>query len=172
MSSTTPSVFSERTSIEKNQPLDLNTSYYPYILVLAMGIHASFTGLALGVFSESSAFFGFFLAIILHKWAEAMTIGIAFAKVNKKRATIMVLLFAIATPLGTLIGVLLDGANGIVKGVLLAISAGTFVYISATEIIIEEFGGAGKKYGKFMMYLIGIGFMVFLWYLELWTDAD
>jgi zinc transporter 1/2/3 len=154
--------------------LDLNASYYPYILVLAMGIHAAFTGLALGIFDEASGFYGFFLAIVLHKWAEALTIGISFSKSNitKKRSTIMVIIFALATPIGALIGVLLNGANDIVKGILLAVSAGTFIYIAATEIIVEEFAAPGGKGWKFLLYLIGIGFMVFLWFLELWTEGD
>lgn len=78
----------------------------------------------------------------------------------------MVAIFASATPIGALIGVILNDANGIVKGILLAVSAGTFIFISATEIIVEEFSGPGKKGLKFLLYLFGIGFMVFLWFLE------
>lgn len=158
----------------EHKTVDLNTSFYPYILVLAMGIHAAFTGLALGVFNDKSAFYGFLLAIVLHKWAEALTIGISFSKSNikKKRGIIMCLIFAIATPLGALIGLIFKDSNGIVKGVLLGISAGTFIYIAATEIIVEEFSGRAKKGAKYILFSLGIGFMVFLWFLEEWTNPD
>jgi len=52
----------------------------PYILVLAMSIHAAFAGLALGLSNEMGPFLGMLLAILAHKWAESMTIGISFAK--------------------------------------------------------------------------------------------
>jgi len=52
----------------------------PYLLTLAMSVHASFAGLALGLQNEMTGFIGMFIAIIAHKWAESMTIGISFAK--------------------------------------------------------------------------------------------
>ena len=45
-----------------------------------MAIHASFAGLALGLAQNYGAFIGMLLAILTHKWAESMTIGISFAK--------------------------------------------------------------------------------------------
>ena len=42
----------------------------------------------------------------------------------------------------------------------MALSAGTFLYISCGEIIIEEFAIAKNKFVKFLFYLGGIGLVV------------
>lgn len=49
----------------------------PYVMLTAIGIHCIFAGLALGLEDEKSGFMGLLLAILLHKWAESMTMGIS-----------------------------------------------------------------------------------------------
>lgn len=80
--------------------------FTPYLLVMAMGIHATFAGLALGLQPDMPEFLGFLFAILAHKWAEAMTIGISFAKANTdfKQSMIMITISAFATPIGTIAG--------------------------------------------------------------------
>ena len=46
-----------------------------------MGIHASFAGLALGLQTTMPGLIGMLMAIVGHKWAECITVGISFAKV-------------------------------------------------------------------------------------------
>ena len=70
------------------------------------------------------------------------------------------LFLSIMTPLGQIFGMLLNNLDKTVQGVFMAISAGTFLYISTAEIIIEEFAIAKHKYIKFVIYLLGIGFIV------------
>jgi len=55
-------------------------NFTPYLLAIAMGIHAAFAGLALGITKNTGGFIGMLLAILCHKWAEALTIGISFSK--------------------------------------------------------------------------------------------
>lgn len=55
-----------------------------YAFAFGMGIHALMAGLALGIESESSMFVGLLIAIIAHKWAESIAVGIRFAKVLPK----------------------------------------------------------------------------------------
>ncbi len=52
-----------------------------YILLLAMGIHGFFAGLTFGV-ESGSEIFPILIALLAHKWCEALTIGISF--VNAK----------------------------------------------------------------------------------------
>lgn len=110
----------------------------------------------------------------MHKWGEALTVGISFAKSNikKQRTIILISIFVLATPLGAVTGILFDDSSDKVKAILSAISAGTFVYISTVEIICEEFSGRGTKFGKFIMFLLGVGFMVLIWFLEMWFGGD
>ena len=76
----------------------------PYILAVAMGIHAMFAGLSLGIVTDFGGFLGMLLAILTHKWAESMTIGISFAKhlrdVGMKQTMILLFMFSFFTPLG------------------------------------------------------------------------
>lgn len=82
----------------------------PYILALAMAIHAVFAGLALGLSNSYGSFIGMLLAVLTHKWAESMVIGIAFAKhlasVGMKQTLILLFIFSFATPVGVFAGIL------------------------------------------------------------------
>lgn len=46
---------------------------------------------------------------------------------------------SIFTPLGILLGMLLFSINNNIAGICKALSAGSFLYISCAEIIVEEF---------------------------------
>ena len=43
-----------------------------------MGIHGFFAGIAYGVTKDNTEAFNMFIALIAHKWSEALTIGISF----------------------------------------------------------------------------------------------
>jgi zinc transporter ZupT len=139
----------------------------PYILLIALSIHGLFEGTALGVQKDlkDAVFLG--VAILAHKWAESFTLGISFFKSNTERATIfrMIILFSIFTPVGILIGMFLIGADPLTQGIFLAISSGTFLYISASEVIVEEFAITKYKYQKYFLYLCGgllVGILSFM----------
>jgi len=142
----------------------------PLMIIVAMGIHASFAGLALGAISERSGFVGFLFAILFHKWAESLTIGISLTKAGfyGLKAYLLVFVFSLATPLGTVVGLIFSGINSQLKGLLLAISAGTFIYITCVEIISEEYQGKSNKLLKFVMTSFGIGLMILIWFIEQW----
>jgi len=80
----------------------------PYVLALAMGIHAAFAGLALGLSRDMQGFIGLLAAILAHKWAEALTVGINFAKciddIGMKQAILLMVIFSFATPVGMAVG--------------------------------------------------------------------
>ena len=51
----------------------------------------------------------------------------------------MIVMFSIFSPLGVALGMTLQGSNEMVEIVVSSIAAGTFLYISCSEIILEEF---------------------------------
>ncbi len=139
----------------------------PYILLVALSIHGLFEGIALGVQKhlKDAIFLG--VAILAHKWAESFTLGISFFKSNTDRVTyiILIVLFTAFTPVGILIGMFLIGADPLTQGIFLAISSGTFLYISASEVIVEEFAVTSFKYQKYFLYLFGgllVGLLSFM----------
>jgi len=70
-----------------------------------------------------------------------MTLGISFTKshVEEKHAINMILIFSCSTPLGIGLGWMIAGASKLIEGIFMSIAAGTFIYIAASEIIVEEF---------------------------------
>ena len=78
----------------------------PYILQIAIGIHAIFEGLGIGIEKEVSSCVGIAVAVVCHKWAEGLTLGLAFRKANVdlKTSTIMILIQASMNPIGVGIG--------------------------------------------------------------------
>ena len=87
------------------------------ILLATMFIHGFFEGMALGVTQNTKATLNIFLAIILHKWAAA--ISLTLICINKGLSVylsvICVLCFASATPIGVFFGYLLSSLNPVVR---------------------------------------------------------
>lgn len=71
---------------------DGKTDLAPYILQVAIGIHAVFEGLAIGIETETIKVLSIGIAVVCHKWAEGLTLGLAFKKagVDLKTSTIMI----------------------------------------------------------------------------------
>lgn len=58
------------------------------------------------------------------------------------------------------------------EAVFLSLSGGTFLYIAASEIIIEEFSVSKNKYVKFIVYIIGCLFVALLAVVEVFNEID
>jgi len=129
----------------------------PYLLLVALSFHGLFEGIALGLQKGNQETLFLFIAIISHKWAEAFTLGISFSKAQTEKVTFvrLILLFSFFTPIGIVIGIFLTSSNKLVEAIFLALSTGTFLYVSASEVIVEEFAVTKYKYSKFLMYLLG-----------------
>jgi zinc transporter 1/2/3 len=140
----------------------------PYILLVALSIHGLFEGTALGVQQNFNEAVFLAIAIVAHKWAESFTLGISFSKSNTEKGTFirMICLFAIFTPFGILSGMFLLNTTALTQGIFLAISSGTFLYVSASEVIVEEFAITKYKYQKYFLYLCGGILVGLLSYLE------
>jgi len=78
-------------------------------------------------------------------------------KANTEKTTIvrLILLFSLFTPFGILIGFLLDHQNYLIISIFMGMSAGTFMYISTSDIIVEEFSFTQHRYTKFFLYVLG-----------------
>ena len=135
----------------------------PYVLLLALSLHGIFEGIALGVMNNNNECIILFIAIIAHKWAESFALGISFynAKIQNKIFIEMLAIFTIFTPLGILIGMYFSKSGLLIEGIMLSISSGTFVYVSTSEVIVEEFSSKGSKHLKYIFYLMG-GFLTVL----------
>ena len=130
----------------------------PYILLLALGFHGFFEGMALGIQGEVRNTLFLALAIAAHKWAASLTLGISIIKagIQLKQLIIMIAVFGLIGPVGIAFGMILRAtANDVIEGIFLAISVGTFLYIACTEVLVEEFEHSDYKFFKFAAFMVG-----------------
>lgn len=82
----------------------------PFVLMIALSVHGIFEGLALGLMKELSQCINLMLSILIHKFAESMSICIAMTKSKMEFREIFkfILLFSFASPLGTTLGIILN----------------------------------------------------------------
>ena len=135
----------------------------PYILLIALSVHGIFEGIALGVMNTIKECSILFSAIILHKWAAAFALGISFYKSGTETDLFikMIIIFTSFGPLGIIIGMIFSDAGNLIKGIMLSISVGTFIYVAASEVIVEEFSLSNKANIKFLWFLFG-GLLTFI----------
>lgn len=134
-----------------------------YILMVALSFHTAFECLALGIQGDVNAAIILVIALVIHKWAEALTVGIAFikGKLSTVAYYVLMVIFCALGPIGGVVGFFLtDNVNELVQGILISVSVGTFLYISCSEVISEEFDNKEHKYFKFFVFIIG-GFCAF-----------
>ena len=135
----------------------------PFILLIGLGVHSIFEGLALGLESDAKDTAVFAFAICVHKGAAAMSLGISIHRSFPGRIGFNVALmtvFSLCTPFGVILGMLLQDDNDLVEIVFSSIAAGTFLYIACSEVIIEEFSDGIAKWWKWLTFLLGIAFIV------------
>lgn len=113
------------------------TTNHPAFAILAwimLSTHSLVLATALGYSENYSIAIMLFFAIITHKWAESFAISVQLNKSSlaNKINLILFIIFALMTPLGILLGAYLENeikTSSIISPILLAISAGTFLYL-------------------------------------------
>lgn len=141
----------------------------PVVLMIALSTHAVFEGIAVGLVKDLDDLWTYVIAISLHKWAAAMSLGISMSKNFKDETTTMYLLlliFAFATPLGISIGMGVSGSSDLTDIIFSSLAGGTFVYIACSEVIVEEFSTPEFKWLKMCAFLLGAGLITSLNFIE------
>ncbi|CAM9828363.1 unnamed protein product [Chrysoparadoxa australica] len=142
------------------------------ILLLALSVHSLFETMALGLSDSSINVLLLAMSIGLHQPAESVALLVAFLKsgLSQQRIVRMLSLFSAVGPLGMLAGIMVSQyASKIADAVLVAMAAGTFIYVGATEVIAEEFEhpveGKWKKFGAL------VGGIVMIMFITSWAEA-
>lgn len=165
--------FIEQAAANLLQRLNISRAHLiAYWLMLLLSIHSLIEGLAVG-FSETVA--GLFIltaAIIVHKSSEAFALAISLRKSSLNRVAMVkfVVLFALMTPLGILIGsLLLNNLHGslgeTVDALFSAIAAGTFLYIGLIDTPdCEQMESQAAVLPKTLCFGLGIVLMAIVAY--------
>ena len=138
------------------------------ILVLALGAHAFFEGLAFGLLKEVDSATQLAIGILIHKSAAAVSLGGAFARTGYtiKEIVLFLSIFSIIAPIGIIIGMSISDSNKLVDVVFLSLSGGTFVYVACSEIITAEFDKGGRAWLKMLLVFFGGLIITMLWFLD------
>jgi zinc transporter 1/2/3 len=112
-----------------------------------MSIHAFFECLAVGLQKTPLGILGLASAILVHKWAEGLTLGLIYRKENYRKSirTAMILIQALVNVAGLIVGTIIIDQGNFVMAFFMSISAGTFLYISLVEVLSEQINDMNKK---------------------------
>mmetsp|Transcript_11707 Transcript_11707/g.13250 ORF Transcript_11707/g.13250 Transcript_11707/m.13250 type:complete len:383 (+) Transcript_11707:38-1186(+) len=152
-----------------SKPSKCSCNLTPVVLMIALSTHSVFEGIATGLVSELGELWTYVIAISLHKWAAAMSLGISMSKNFKNETKTMYLclfIFSLATPLGVGIGMAISTSSELLEIVFSSLAAGTFVYIACSEVIVEEFSIAKFKWFKMLAFVFGALLITSLNFLE------
>jgi len=140
------------------------------VLLAAMTVHTALESLALGGITDREAFFALFIAIASHKCISALALASRFLKEGATVAQVLTYIgpFTLVAPLSIMAGMYTSHVHPLANLVLMCLATGTFLYVGAGEVIMEEFEGdvrcgrtdIGHKlalYIKFLVVLLAAG---------------
>jgi solute carrier family 39 (zinc transporter), member 1/2/3 len=134
-------------------------SHSAVILLGALAVHSILEMMALGLSDSFGDCALLTLSIALHQPAESIALLVAFLKSGMPKDDIVryLSIFSCMGPIGVGLGMAVNQfADPVVDAVMLAIVAGTFVYVGATEVIPEEWENNEHKWKKFGALMAGI----------------
>lgn len=109
---------------------------------IGIGFHSFLDGMVIGVGFEAGFSLGMAasVGVLLHKLPAGMNITalLLHSGYRRRQTVLMSLLVAVATPFGALVASLLfqEVSEGVL-GILLATSAGSFIYVGAADLLAE-----------------------------------
>lgn len=125
-------LFLERLSLTNEQARAKN--YIPYILAVTLAIHALSEGAALGLETAYAETAMLCVAILAHKGSESFGLCMILLRyaLPYRQILLILILFSMMTPLGILLGVIINSSDGnhLLSALFTAFAAGTFLYIS------------------------------------------
>jgi len=133
-----------------------------YILEFGIATHSILIGLALGV-TPAPEFIPLLFALIFHQFFEGVALGTrigelsTMSKQRKKfvKALVMAGVFAVTTPIGIIVGILLREVYAgtstsalVLQGVFDAVSAGILLYVAFVHLLAEEVTNNARFHGQ------------------------
>lgn len=135
------------------------------ILVSTLSVHSLLEGVAIGLQKEAQSAITLFVAVLLHKSLMAFSMGtnLIQSKQTVRKIVAAALTFALASPIGIAIGLIVktfggdDSGTQFVNAILQAIATGTFLYITFFEVLVKEFENHGNRLAKVLSLFAGYG---------------
>ncbi|XP_015115714.1 zinc transporter ZIP1 isoform X2 [Diachasma alloeum] len=143
------------------------TSLRGLLIVLGLSVHELFEGLAIGLESSANYVWYMFAAVAVHKFVIAFCIGVELiaSKTNRWLSIAYVCTFAIVSPLGIGIGMLLTGGeqtvtSGPLPVILQGIATGTLLYVVFFEILQHHRDGIHQYLSILFGFIVMFGLQI------------
>lgn len=130
---------------------------------LGLSVHGIIEGVALASSLIAAPSLGplIFAAILFHKFPSGITLAaiLRMAHSSEKKIAAFAIGLALSGPLGMALGYgfLVSSEMKAATGALLALSAGTFLYIAACDLIPEIQSHSTSRVSHLLMFLAGVG---------------
>lgn len=130
-------------------------------VLLALSLHSFLAGLALGVAHDLTRVSLAATGILAHKLTEGFALGTVLGTdLPARRARLAGWGFAVATPIGILLGAValspMAKSGGVFAAVFSSLAAGTFLYIGAFDLLQDEFVRPGGRVAKWILACLGV----------------
>jgi len=160
-------------SVNKHHDSEKKISFHVLVLAAILSVHSIIAGIALGTEKNIAHSCVILFAILAHKGSASFALSINLLKEGAAKRMVfrVIFFFCFMTPLGIIIGVLIDKAmSGIAQQIVTAsfdsLAAGTFLYVSILGITHEEFSDQHDALSKFIFLCMGIIVMAIV---AIWT---
>lgn len=139
-------------------------------LFVALSFHSVVEGFTLGTQRDHHEIIAIITAILVHKGLAGFALGETLRSSSHPRRYLLAMcaIFILCSPIGTIIGMAVDTAikeeeeNPVLTSVCTALAAGTFLQISAMELIPQVFEIEGSSLPKHFGVMIGFLIMAIL----------
>jgi zinc transporter ZupT len=135
------------------------------VSIIGLSLHSFIDGLIIAVGFSANSQIGILtaLAILFHKLPDGITVAsiLVHLRYAKKRILLLSAVTSIFTPIGAALGIFLfHSISQSVLGILLAFAAGTFIFLSAADLIPQTHKSPNRKIP--LMFFIGIAVIMII----------
>lgn len=141
-----------------------NSGLRSAVLLLALGVHQVFEGMAMGLQDNFGQLLNLYVAVLVHECLVTLAVGINLAKARMSTGTIIKLglILCAMIPVGMALGIGLGQVHsvwgGLSNGIIQALAAGTFIYVIFLEVLPLEINSNHDKLLK--VFFMFFGFIV------------
>lgn len=137
---------------------------FSFFALLGIGFHIMLDGFSIAVSGEARATLGLVVAfaVLAHSFPSGVSIASVMLSCGYKRSKAwwMLVLLSIQAIIGAVIGLFFAGASDQALGFAIGLSAGTFLYISTSDLLPIAHETNWKDYSVPMFFTAGFGLML------------
>ncbi|CRG93672.1 Zn2+ or Fe2+ permease, putative [Plasmodium gallinaceum] len=125
-----------------------------FFLTLSLAIHSFIEGMVVGTSDQVNYVFINSFCILSHKWIAGITVSISLNQNNLSNSLkiILLMIFIISSPLGIILGYVVQAAGEKITCIINAISIGTLLFIGC-EILLNEINEKFSRKVRFTKWI-------------------